>query len=332
MAQDGADAFVASPRYAVSAYRLTYLTMDAAGQQILASALVTVPQKPANAPSPVLSYQHGTIQHEAEAPSYLTDKASPEVVLASLGYIVQSADYVGYGASKGASHPYLLSAPSAAAVMDLLTAAKYWRQTQGVPDNQQLFLAGYSEGGYVTMATHRALQQGSSADRQQIVSVVPGAGPYDVGLTLDTLLGIVRQQYPAIGNLLQPGILKYLSASDRYNVRDAVLKQVQGAGSDVTFTPNFLDNYFADDRTAIEQQSDVNNWLPQKPVFLFHGQNDLTVPYLNSSTTLTLMQNKGAGNLVTLTDCQAQPAGHSDCVLPYWKFLLDTLGKAARDL
>lgn len=50
-------------------------------------------------------------------------------------------------------HPYLLAAPSAAAVIDLLTAAKYWRQTQRILDNKQLFLAGYSEGAYVSMAT-----------------------------------------------------------------------------------------------------------------------------------------------------------------------------------
>jgi hypothetical protein len=332
MAQGGAEAFVASPRYAVNAYRLTYLTLDGQGQQIRASALVTVPQKPGNLPSPVLSYQHGTLQHEAEAPSYLSDQASPEVVLASLGYIVLSADYVGYGVSKGVNHPYLLSTPSAAVVMDLLTAARYWRQTRGVPDNQQLFLAGYSEGAYVTLAAQRALQAGAAPQRQEIVSTVVGDGPYDVGLTLDALLSLVRQQYPLIGNLLRPGFLKNLSDADRHNVRDAVLRQVQSSDSDVTFTPTFLDNYFADDRLAIEQQSNVNNWLPQKPVFLFHGRDDLTVTYLNSSSTLTLMQTLGAGNRVSLTDCQAQPAGHSECVLPYLHFMLESLARSAKDL
>lgn len=328
----GDAAFRASPRYAVEAYRLTYLTLDGQGQQILASALVALAQKPANSLSPVLSYQHGTIKHQIEAPSNLADMGTPEVILASLGYIVLSADYVGYGVSKTASHPYLLSGPSASAIIDLLTAAKYWRQTQQIRDNRQLFLAGYSEGGYVTMAAHRALQAGMSTHRNEILSVVPGAGPYNVGLTLDEDLKLVRQTNPLLGALLYPGFLKYLSEADRHNVRDQLLQQVLGNDTDVTFMPTFIDNYMADDRVAIESQSNVYDWRPEVPVNLFHGRDDRTVSYLNASTTLQAMQARGAGNLVSLTDCAAQPSGHQECVQPYWRFLLDTFARVAKDL
>jgi len=332
MAQGGVPASVASPRYAVNAYKLSYLTIDAQGKEVLASALVAVPQKPANALSPMISYQHGTIKLDAQAPSYLADPAAPELIMASLGYIVLSADYVGYGLSKGVSHPYLLSAPSAAAVIDMLTAAKTWRQAQGVLDNKQLFLAGYSEGAYVTMATHRALQAGNFAHAQGLVSAVLGAGPYDVSFVLDELLKIVAQQYPLLGATLKPGLLKLLSAADRNNVRDALLKEIMGSNADVTFVPTFLDNFFADDALAIDSQSNVNHWLPQVPVHLYHGRDDLTVPYLASSNTLQWMQAAGAGSRVSLTDCPAQPAGHLACVLPYWSFMLATFASDARDL
>ncbi len=328
----GNSAFRATPRYAVQAYRMTYLTLDGLGQQILASALLAVPQKPGNALSPVFSYQHGTITMDADAPSNLADIAGPEVVLASLGYIVLSADYVGYGASKGAPHPYLLSGPSASAVVDMLTAARYWRQTQNLPDNKQLFLAGYSEGGYVTMATHRALQAGTAPERNQIVSVAPGAGPYNVGLTLDEALKIVGQQYPLLGVVLNPGFLRYLSDTDRHNVRNLLLQLLLGSSADVSFMPTFLDNYMADDGTSIGIMSDVYDWGPTAPVHLFHGRDDLTVSYLNATSTLQAMQARGSGNLVSLTDCTAQPAGHSECVLPYWQFMLDTFAKVAKDL
>lgn len=328
----GDSAFRANPRYGVQAYRLTYLTLDRRGQEILASALLVLPQKPANSLSPVLSYQHGTLTREAEAPSHLAEVASPEVVLASLGYIVLSADYVGYGASKGTDHPYLLSAPSASAVIDMLTAAKYWRRTQQLRDNKQLFLAGYSEGGYVTMATQRALQTGVATQRHEVVSVAAGAGPYDVGLTLDQELKLVRQEYPLLGELLNPGFLRYLSDADRHNVRNLILQQVLGGDADVTFMPAFLDNYLADDRTSIEILSNVYDWRPEVSVNLFHGRDDHTVSYLNASSALQAMQARGAGNLVSLTDCSAQPAGHSQCVLPYWRFMLATFAKVAKDL
>lgn len=328
----GNSALQFSPRYAVKAYRLTYLTIDGQGQVILASALATVPQKPAGSSSPVLSYQHATLKHEADAPSYLADPASPELVMASLGYIVLSADYVGYGASKGASHPYLLSAPSASAVMDMLTAARYWRQSERVLDNGQLFLTGYSEGGYVTIATQRALQAGNSVHRNQVVRVIAGSGPYNVGLTMDELLKLVRQENPLLGGLLSPGLLKNLSDADRNNVRDALLRQLLGSDADVVFMPTFLDNYFADNRLAIEAENNVDVWRPEVPVYFFHGRDDRTVPYPNAASTLQTMQTLGAGKLVSLTDCQAQPAGHSECVRPFWQFMVTTFASVAQNL
>jgi alpha-beta hydrolase superfamily lysophospholipase len=328
----GTAAFRATPKYAVQTYRMTYLTQDAAGREILASALIAVPVKSASSLSPVLSYQHGTITQQAEAPSNLPSLASPEVVLASQGYIVQSADYVGYGESKTAVHPYLLAAPSAAAVIDLLTAAKYWRQTQRVLDNKQLFLTGYSEGAYVSMAIQKALQAGASVHRADVVSVVAGGGPYNVARTLDEALKQVRQASPLLGSLLNPGVLKFLSEVDRRNVRDQLLAQLLGGNSEASFSPTFIDYYLADNRAALEAASNVDDWQPTVPVNLFHGVDDRTVSYIVSSGTLQAMQSKGAANLVTLTNCTAVPAGHNECVQPFWRFMLDSLGKMARDL
>jgi hypothetical protein len=48
--------------------------------------------------------------------------------------------------------------------------------------------------------------------------------------------------------------------------------------------------------------------------------------------TLAAMQAKGAGTNVTLTDCTAVPAGHLDCVAPYWGFMLNHLAGFAKDL
>ena len=76
----------------------------------------------------------------------------------------------------------------------------------------------------------------------------------------------------------------------------------------------------------------IKDKYPVAPVHLFHGRDDLTVSYLNATSTLQAMQARGSGNLVSLTDCTAQPAGHSECVLPYWQFMLDTFAKVAKDL
>ncbi|MGE4238949.1 alpha/beta hydrolase family protein [Ramlibacter sp.] len=332
LSADGDAAFLATPRYPVQAWRLSYYTVDGQGRQVIASGLVALPQKPAGATSPVLSYQHATIKRQADAPSRLTDVGEPPVVLASLGYIVVAADYVGYGVSLGSPHPYLLSAPSAAAVVDFLTAAKTWRQSQKIADNGQLFMTGYSEGGYVTVAAQRALQAGATPHRDEIVHVVAGAGPYDVRTTLDLQLAKVRDDNPLLAEILSPNVLKRLGDSDRRKVTALLLAQTLGTDAEVTFMTTAIDNYLSDDRAAIEAASNVFDWSPQAPLSLFHGRDDRTVTYLNSSLTLQVMRGRGAGDRVTLTDCVAQPAGHSECVLPYWRLVLDRFGRLAKDL
>lgn len=320
------------PRYAVQTWRLTYLTVDGSGASVEASALVCVPVKPAGSRSPVLSYQHGTTIKDAEAPSNHATADEAAVVMASAGYVVLAADYVGYGVSKGRPHPYLQSAPTAAAVNDLLTAARYWRYTQGIKDNLQLFLGGYSEGGYASVAAYRALQSGASVHKAQLQMTVAGAGPYEVDRVLDDLLAKVKDENKVLGLLLNPGFLKLLGDGDRRKVRDLLLSKAVGDDSDVTFDPTFLDLYLMDDVAGIEARSNVYDWKPALPLWLYHGRQDATVTYRASTDTLTAMQQRGAGSLVSLTDCPAQPPGHLDCVQPFWNFMLQKFGTVAKDL
>ena len=320
------------PRYAVTSYRIEYLTVDAKGQSVQASGLVSVPDKPAGAKSPVLSYQHGTIFRDAEAPSNNAVASEISVVMASLGYIVLAPDYVGYGVSKGVPHPYLQAAPMAASVNDFLTAAKTWRQQAGVYDNQQLFLTGYSEGGYATMAAHRALQAGNSPHLQQLRVVVPGAGPYNVQATLDSLIDIVRDKNKVLGAIIQPGFLKKLGGSAQREVRRALLKELIPDDADTTIDALFLDNFLSDDVKATDRLSNVHDWRPQVPVYLYHGRDDQTVPYASSTSTLAAMQAQGAGDLVSLTDCTAAPSSHLGCVAPFLGFMLGKLAPVAQDL
>ena len=322
----------AVPRYAVTSWRLTYMTSDGFGREVLASGLVSVPVKPDGARSPVLSYQHATIYKDAQAPSNQVAATEPPVVLASLGFIVVAADYVGYGASRGSQHPYLLSTPTAAVVMDLLTAARTWRQTQGVADNGQLFMLGYSEGGYTTLAAHRAMQTSASPHLAQLIASIPGAGPYHVGVTLDAQLQRVRDENTALAALFSPGRLSGQSTQVRNEVRRLILRLVIPDDADVTFQSTFLDNFLADDAAAIDRASNVHDWKPAAPIRLFHGRDDQTVPYLASTRTLQAMQARGAGGTVTLTDCNATPASHTGCVVPYFNHALGQLAPLVRDL
>lgn len=322
----------ATPLYDVASYRLEYLTTDARGAPILASGLVNVPIKASGSRSPVLGYQHGTIFRDAEAPSNNVVASEVSVALASLGYIVVAPDYVGYGASLGSPHPYLLAAPSAAAVVDFLTAATTWRRKNAVADNGQLFLTGYSEGGYVTMAAHRALQASGSPHLLHLQGEISGGGPYDVQATMDGLLDLVRDEEPVLGALLNPGFLRYLGSTVRNELRRALLRRLLPDDADVTLDTTFIDKYLADDVQAIAQLSSVHDWKPELPVMLFHGRDDRTVPYASASSTLHTMQARGAAGMVGLTDCQATPSSHVGCVGPFISYLLAQLAQTAQDL
>jgi len=319
------------PVYDVETFRLTYMTSDGQGQPILASGLLAVPRKAAGAASPVISYQHATIFRDAEAPSNNPTAGEPSVVMASMGYIVVAADYVGYGVSRGAPHPYLLSAPTAAAVVDLLRAARTHAGRSGMVTNGQLFLVGYSEGGYATAAAHRALQDAGGDIAATLVGSAPGGGPLDVGATLDELLRRVRDENALLGILVDPDLLQNLGSSLRRQVRDELLKKLLPADADVVFQTTFIDNFLANDRAAISRDSDVHDWRPAAPVRLFHGREDQTVPFVASEHARQAMQARGAPD-VSLEECTAVPAGHLQCVPQYWQYMLSQLALVVRDL
>ena len=320
-------------RYAVSTYRVRYLTEDADGALVQASGLVALPRKGGGEPSPVISYQHATTFENANAPSLKLEPGEPPIVLASQGYIVVAADYVGFGQSQGAPHPYLLSRPTARAVIDMIGAAQAWRAASGVADNGQLYLVGYSEGGYATMAAQREIERTGSPLRAQLQASLPAAGPYDVQATLDGLLERVRDEYPAVAWMLRPGTLKYLGDSVRAEVRRALLRLLVPDDADVRYDARFLDAYLADDRDTLMQESSVHwGWTPSAPVYLFHGRQDQTVPFAASVSALNTLRATG-GAPVTLRECSGvTPTGHLPCVPEYFTYALQVMAATARGL
>jgi pimeloyl-ACP methyl ester carboxylesterase len=313
--------YQARPRYAVTSYRLTYVTKDGAGRNVIASGLVSVPIKARGTRSPVISYQHhGLALREAEAPSNNVVASEPPAVLASLGYIVVATDYVGFGASRGVHHPYLMSAATASAVVDLLTAARTWRRRNSVADNGQLFLAGYSEGGYATMAAHRALQAASSPHLAQLVLSVPGGGAYAMRPAIDGLFEYFDDMSNYLGSNLYGEVYMRLAYA-LIPRTDENLPLYFGA----------ITSYLANDYDSLERNNNVHDWTPALPVHMFHGRDDRNRPYAAAARTLQVMQARGATK-VTVTDCDATPSSHLGCVQPYFTYMLGEISAVARDL
>jgi pimeloyl-ACP methyl ester carboxylesterase len=326
--------------YSVKVYKVVYWTADHTGTLLQASGLLAIPQNGFGSSTALLSYDNGTIFSDSDAPTNSTTMSLLAGLIASTNFIVTVPDYIGYGASASELHPYLHAESLANATIDLLRAAKHYLADNHIGLNGQLFLAGYSEGGYASVATHKYLQQ-QYASEFTVSADVAGDGPYDLSTTADTLLSGTTLPYAPyvafvfkayddiygwnrIADIFQPAYVDPIN-NDFYG--DHTGAQIDNALTNVTadlFTATFLSNYLSTGETEVKTRLAENNvydWMPQAPVRLYHGRDDVTVPYANATTAQTTMSGNGASDVMVI-DCTAIPANHSNCSLPYLNYML----------
>jgi poly(3-hydroxybutyrate) depolymerase len=204
-----------------------------------ASAALMVPTGAApncSGPRPILLYAHGTQTDRNANIADITDPNNSEGALiaamfAAQGYIVVAPNYVGYDTSNGRFHPYLNADAQSKDMIDALAAA---RKALGkvlantTTDNGKLFITGYSQGGYVAMATHKAMQAAGTT----VTASAPMSGPYaleafgdavffgnvDLGSTIFTPL-LATSFQKSYGNI-------YASTSDLFE--DAYAGSIEG--------------------------------------------------------------------------------------------------------
>jgi len=171
--------------------KVTYQSNGADGNVHSMTGLLILPKaiiggKPS---VPILMYQHGTEVYRPFSPSqYLAHQDRPRdypevmvaAAIAATGYAVALVDYEGMGDNTD-SQPHVVGAILAQQVIDLLKASRdiIARSNSPCTWNNQLFLMGYSEGGYVTMAVTRELQLHPVAGFT-VTASAPLSGPHDL--------------------------------------------------------------------------------------------------------------------------------------------------------
>jgi hypothetical protein len=141
-------------RNAVKLYRVTYASVipERGNKPTVATGLLAVPDTGA-ASFPMLSYQHGTVYGKQEVPSFPDQSPETQLMLAEFagqGYVMVGADYFGMGLSDE-PEGYVVKASHQQATYDLLIASRAVLDHMGV-STPKLFLGGWSQGGFVTMA------------------------------------------------------------------------------------------------------------------------------------------------------------------------------------
>lgn len=330
-------------QYGADYYRVTYTSVDARGDKDTLSGLMMIPQGE-GLEFPMLVYQHGTSDCKACVPSNYGKSGGEEgqlgLIFAGLGYISILPDYVGMGDGRG-FQTYVHDATTFTATEDMYLAVK----SLDLTTNDQLFITGYSQGGYGSMSFHKGMQEKYGAS--SVTAAAHLSGPYSLsGVMRDLVLSDDIYLYVAyIPNILLgfnevyeiyddltdffkpeyvPDILRYYNGE--IGLTDLNIKQLQmlvnNTGVAVAkgmIRDDVLEAIENDPEHIINQvlrENDLFRWVPESPTRIFYCKADDQVPYLNSLVTRDSMYALGANPSLVIANDVNPTADHGGCVNP----------------
>jgi hypothetical protein len=196
-----------APACDVLMYDIKYETVGGAGEPTTASAALLVPTgfgANCTGARPLLLYAHGTTTDLKFNMANIqnAETLSLAALFAAKGYIVVAPNYAGYDTSTLGYHPYLIADQESKDMIDALAAARTALPLASgflTKDGGQLFITGYSEGGYVAMATQRTME----AAGVKVTAAAPMSGPYALAAFVDAVFyGEVNGSAPVSSTLL----------------------------------------------------------------------------------------------------------------------------------
>ncbi len=310
-----------------------YTSKDDQGNDIELSGLFIYPLKLDGEilQTPLVSYNHGTELMKKYAPSKWDPfdiseyKNFMEVIVAHVlasffGWSIIMPDYQGMGYDLNEPHPYCIREKLAAATADMVE-----KGINMIKDNNHdfvnwdghLFVYGYSEGGFVTMAVTQELEDRNIA----MTGSVCMDGPYDLsGTMLDMMIGDEPAPVPYYLPLMLVG---YNNQYPETYVYDQMLKEpyrtdvpkyatgfydedvVNGIMPASHILKEIFEDAFVDslnDSTSVAWQKlyendTYQNWIPETTMLMWHCQNDDCVPIGNYEAAKAVFAQGGAQNI-----------------------------------
>ena len=252
-------------------YSFNYPTVNTAGERIvLSSALVAwtpTDRQEGDSIETIHIYSHATIGADEERPTSqgfskeqlmlqtlprrtygeLLDDNNAEYVGRC---IIIAPDYEGFGVTKNLPHPYLSQRLTAQQVLDAVNYGLdlYRKQSAENTDDDPLlpiksdwrtFGLGYSQGGAVTLALQRLIEEKGLAGQLHFYGSICGDGPYDLietmryyfdddgtsyGAETDHRKGICT--YPVVVPLIIKGMCSTHPAMASYRINDYLSQQL----------------------------------------------------------------------------------------------------------
>ncbi len=302
--------------YGVDIYKISYRTTYR-DDTITASGLVTVPQG-LQQKAPLMAGLHGTLSRHDQAPSNADniDSRTGLELFSAFGFITAIPDYLGFGTSDHILHPYYDYLHTSQTTVDMLYAVEELLEKEAIPYRKDLFITGYSEGGYAALATLRYIEE-KKLDFT-VKATAAGAGGYDITALMQSILS--NNEYPRAAYLAY--VIHAYNQANGWNrpltdfFREPYASQIPAlfdgsldissinqqlpAMLDQLFNPSFLTGI----REGTEKQfmeaiqaNSVSDWAPRSPVRLYHEQDDEIIPIVNSKSTYDAMITRGAAEV-----------------------------------
>jgi pimeloyl-ACP methyl ester carboxylesterase len=296
-----------------------------------------------------LSIQNGTLAEHSKAPSKHLESSMFLLMqaMASLGYIVVIQDNIGFGASEAYIHPYHVKSLFQSTVRDMLIATKEMAESGAYPFqlSGELFLSGYSLGGWASLVSHRHLEK-DPIDGLTLMGSFCGAGAYNLLDMKDYLVEQTDYKQPYYLALLLFGFQSVgaiqddlsLFFSEPYDSRIPDL--VDGKHSPGQINSQLTNNIsellsqgllsefnshpdYAPLKKTLSENSQ-HAWINVAPVHLFHGDADKQVPFAMSENLYDDFQDLGVGP-DKIQFVPLEGADHSSGALPMFFALLEML-------
>ncbi|MGE5340575.1 MAG: alpha/beta hydrolase family protein [Candidatus Omnitrophota bacterium] len=303
----------------------TSLSSDLKNETILTGLLIIPRVIPGNT-LPIMCFQHGTEILKDFAPSqYIINKIQYfiEVLIgmifaASGKYAVLMTDYQGLGDDETHIQPFVVADSLSQSVVDFLRATKdIYFKANNLNWDQELFLTGYSEGGYVTMATAQKIQE-KYANEFTITACAPLAGPYSIseGMRL-VMIGNMPYRYrhflpmtirgynARYGDTFAGGFFTKKRAFkpeyqhlwdlvDGYHSEEEVIERMPPVPREI-LSNEILRAFEERDPIVLDalRANDTYNWKPRIPMQLFHARADEVIPYANSEIAQGEFRKRG---------------------------------------
>ena len=309
----------------MTAYNFTYPSKDPWGNPVTLSGTITISDQLTTADSAegIMLYNHYTIYRANQCPS--KGNLGEQAMIVGSRLITISPDYYGFGVTEDQPQAYCISCANAQAAVDALVEGRKLLSKMGYRWKDNLFNAGYSQGGQTTMAVVRLVSE--RYPDIHITRSFAGAGSYDLPATYRRFVAIDRSAMPStvISVMLAYNHFKQLGIPRDNMFIEPVLSHIDDWILSKNYTRTEIDNFVGSNdisdfitptmmdtnsnlsqmmMVALDGDNLCKGWTPRKNegLTLVHHTQDGAVPVENTTRLVEFLQQQGVTDIEVIVD------------------------------